>query len=94
VSLRNEILTLEASSPLTNFSPVSPIAVTGSSLNERFSVTEVTWSERSTELTLTPTLLFRNTAIGYSSSFFDTVFGFGAICPTFSSQALSSEGTS
>jgi len=59
-------------------------------------VTAVTWSERSTELTFTPTLLFRNTAIGYSSSFFETGFGLSvfATCPTFSSQALSSEGTS
>ena len=40
-----------------------PIAVTSSSSNVRLSVMLVTWSERSTVLILTPTLLFRNTAI-------------------------------
>ncbi len=39
---------------------------------------------------ITPTLLFRNTAIGYSSSFFETGFGFSVfvICPTFSSHSI------
>jgi hypothetical protein len=72
------------------------MAVTSSSLKERLIVTALTWSERSTEFTFTPTLLFKNTLMAYSSSFL-VDFGFsdcGAICPTFSSQALSSEGTS
>jgi len=75
-SLKKSIVIDDASKPLTNLCPLSPIAVTSSSSNDRLIVTLLTSVERSTAFTVRTTPLLRYTAIGYSSSFL--VAGLGA----------------
>lgn len=68
-----EIVSLD--SPETNLFAVSPIAVTEIWSRIRFNVNAVTWSLKSTELIFNPTLLFRNIANFYSSSFVAVALG-------------------
>jgi hypothetical protein len=61
--------------PETNLFAVSPIAVTEIWSRILFNENAVTWSLKSTVAILNPTLLFRNIANFYSSSFVAVALG-------------------
>jgi hypothetical protein len=84
------------SSPLTNLWFVSDIAVTSSSSKVLLIVALVTWSVSTTLFKVTTTVLFKYTAISYSSVFSVAVvfvfvsFGGSVICPILIKKAISS----